>query len=564
MSPIPQPARDSRVLVLAPTTRDAAIARDLLSAAGLQIEICPSFAGLVEELRSGAAAVLLPEEEVAAGHNTALRQILAEQAPWSDLPVLVLTRPGADSAELGEAVRTLGNVTLLERPVRVATLVSAIRTAVRARERQYQIRGHLAERVRTEESLRVADQRKDEFLATLGHELRNPLAPLLAGLQLLKVSGSKDPVTVRVGTVMERQVSHLIRLVDDLLEVSRITRGLIEVRREPLDLAAIVRLALDTSRPAIEAAAHELIVDIPAEPLPISGDSIRLTQVFANILTNAAKYTNPGGQIWLSVRREADRALVSIRDNGIGIPPENLAAVFDMFTQVDRSSRLTQGGLGIGLTLVRSLVEMHDGRVEARSEGLGAGSEFVVELPILAGRAALAEKVEAAGRFPSRRLLIVDDNADAGETLGALLTALGSTVSIAHSGREALDRLPGFAPDAVLLDIGMPEMDGCEIARRIRQMPEYRNVLLIALSGWGQEHDQQRSRAAGFDHHLVKPPDIDRLRDLLTAGWSGRDAKVAVQRRPAAESLPDGNATRRARSSPARRARQRRAGGHDE
>ena len=258
-----------------------------------------------------------------AGH-TPLREILAAQPPWSDLPVLVLTRSGADSAALDEAVRTLGNVTLLERPVRVATLLSAVRTALRARERQYQIRGHLEERARSEEALRLADQRKDEFLATLGHELRNPMAPLLTGLQLIKLSGLKDPVAAKVTAIMERQISHLVRLVDDLLEVSRITRGLIDVQREPLDLGSIVRSAIDTSRPVLDAARHELTVDMPTDAIAVAGDAVRLTQVFANLLTNAAKYTNVGGQIWLTVRREGERAIISVRDNGIGIPAAQL------------------------------------------------------------------------------------------------------------------------------------------------------------------------------------------------------------------------------------------------
>jgi two-component system, sensor histidine kinase len=518
--------RDGRVLVLAPTSRDASIAESLLSPAGIPIEICATFEALVGELRSGAAAILLPEEALSVDNNRILYQVLVEQPPWSDLPVLLLTRPGADSVELGEAVRTLGNVTLLERPLRIATLLSAIRTAVRARERQYQIRGHLRERAEAEESLRLADQRKDEFLAILGHELRNPLAPLLIGLQLLKVAGLKDPAAVQVSTVMERQISHLVRLVDDLLEVSRITRGLVEVRRERHDLGFIVRTAIDTSRPVLEAARHELTVDIPPEPITISGDAVRLTQVFSNILTNAAKYTNAGGHIWLTVRKEGQHATISIRDNGIGIPPDQLASVFEMFKQVDRSNRRTQGGLGIGLTLVRSIVALHGGRVEARSAGVGAGSEFVVELPVLAGRATTTNRSEPPQKFPSRRILVVDDNRDAAETLGALLSALGAQVAVVHGGREALENLDSFNPDVVLLDIGMPEMDGYEVARQIRSTPAHADILLIALTGWGQEHDQRRSRTAGFDHHLVKPPDIDRLRDLLTAGWSPSGAST--------------------------------------
>jgi signal transduction histidine kinase/ActR/RegA family two-component response regulator len=509
--------RDRCVLALVPTSKDASVTRKLLSSHGILLEICPTFDALIQELRCGAAAILLPEETASLEHNATLRAILAQQPPWSDLPVLILTKSGADSAALNEVLRTFGNVTLLERPVRAATLLSAVRTAIRSRERQYQIRGYLADRAQAEESLRIADQRKDEFLATLGHELRNPLAPLLTGLELLKLAGIKDPRAANVTAVMQRQISHLVRLVDDLLEISRITRGVIELQREPLDLASIVRSAVDTSRPAMDEARHELTVDVSSESIVVTGDAVRLTQVFANLLTNAAKYTNAGGHIWFAVRKEGERAIVSVRDDGIGIPPAQLASVFDMFTQVDRSNRRSQGGLGIGLTLVRSLVTLHGGRVEARSPGSGAGSEFIVDLPILIGRRIRTHTAKSLGRIPPKRILLVDDNRDAGETLGALLSELGATVSLADSGPAALEMLRTFQPDAVLLDIGMPEMDGYEVARRIRATPDRGRVLLIALTGWGQEDDLRRSLAAGFDHHLVKPPDVDRLRELLMA-----------------------------------------------
>jgi CheY-like chemotaxis protein len=294
------------------------------------------------------------------------------------------------------------------------------------------------------------------------------------------------------------------------------------VQREPLDLAFIVHSAIDTSRPLVDAAGHQLRVELPTEPVSLYGDAVRLTQVFANLLTNAAKYTNSGGHIWIHARKEGDRAIVSVRDNGIGIAADQLASVFDMFTQVDRSSRRAQGGLGIGLTLVRSLVAMHGGRVEARSDGVGSGSEFVVELPVVtvAGHVLRSDESTIAKRLPRRRVLVVDDNCDAAESLGELLKALGATIRVVHSGREALDILDSFAPDSVLLDIGMPDMDGYEVARRIRSTTEHGDVLLIALTGWGQENDRRRSLAAGFDHHVVKPPDINELRELLTTGWS--------------------------------------------
>jgi two-component system, sensor histidine kinase len=506
--------RDRRFLILAPTRKDAVLTTSLLPE-GTTGEICPSLTALIAALEEGAAAILIAEEWVATSGCARLAEVIAMQPTWSDLPVLVLTRPGADSGEVAEAVRTLGNVTLLERPLRISTVMSAVRTALRARERQYQIRGYLADRLRAEEALRVADQRKDEFLATLGHELRNPLAPMQAGLQLLKLSNLPDDRSVRAVEVMERLLQHLVRLVDDLLEVSRITRGLIDIRKEPVDLCSILRTAVETSRPLVDAADQNLVIDLPSGPVSIAGDGVRLTQVFANLLNNASKYTENGGHIWLTLDVTDQSARVSIRDDGIGIPAAQLKTIFGMFTQVDRSQRRAQGGLGIGLTLVQSLVSMHGGTVEAHSEGQNAGSEFVVHLPTVAEQARPTATTAVPGQFPPCRILVVDDNNDAAETLNMLLSELGATVAVANDGPEALRMLDTFEPDAVLLDIGMPGMDGYEVSRRVRLSDRHADVLLIALTGWGQGEDRERSKRAGFDHHLVKPPDIDRLRNIL-------------------------------------------------
>ncbi len=507
---------DLRVLLLAPTTKDASIAETLLASAGIVVSVLPSIDALMTELMLGAAAILIPEEVVSASSSARLRAYIETQRPWSDLPVLVLTRPGADSVESSHATQTLGNVTLLERPLQVTTLLSAVRTAIRARERQYQIRGHLEERARAEHALRLADQRKDEFLATLGHELRNPLAPLLTGLELLKASKIEDPRVKQTATIMERQIHHLIRLVDDLLEVSRITRGLIDLQREPLDLNAILQSVVDTTRPFVESSQHALTIDLPSVPVAVTGDAVRLTQVFSNLLTNAAKYTNPGGRIAVVLERAGDRARVVVRDNGIGIAPAQLTTIFDIFTQVDRSNRRAQGGLGIGLTKVRSLIDLHGGAVEARSAGPGAGSEFIVTLPLRATQPARPSAPEQMAAIPSRRVLVVDDNLDAAATLGEWLSTLGADVRVANSGAGALDAVQSFTPDAVLLDIGMPDMDGYEVARRMRAMPALASTMLIALTGWGQDQDRRHSRAAGFDHHIVKPPDLQRLIKLIS------------------------------------------------
>jgi CheY-like chemotaxis protein len=400
----------------------------------------------------------------------------------------------------------------------VAALVSAVRAALRARQRQYQIRQHVAEREHAAAELQANDRRKDEFLAVLAHELRNPLAPIRNSLHILRLTGRQDPGTERVGEMIERQVNHMVRLVDDLLEVSRITRGQIELRIEPVDVADLVRTALETSRPLIEAAGHDLVVSLPGEPVSLEGDPVRLAQVLSNLLNNAAKYTHPGGRIWLTVHQEGEGVTLSVRDTGAGIPHDMLPRVFDLFTQIDRTANRGQGGLGIGLTLVKSIVGLHSGRVEARSGGPGRGSEFVVNLPRAStGRDAGLARVPGrpATALAPRRVLVVDDNRDAAESLGMLLGLLGAEVQVAFDGPQALAAFDAHEPQVVLLDIGMPEMDGFEVARRIRRRLTGRDVALIALTGWGQEKDRQRSRSAGFDHHLIKPVEVEVLQALL-------------------------------------------------
>jgi two-component system CheB/CheR fusion protein len=326
---------------------------------------------------------------------------------------------------------------------------------------------------------------------------------------------------------MERQVQHLVRLVDDLLEVSRVTRGKIELRKERVELAAIVQSALETSRPLIEEAGHDLTVSLPSEPVYLEADPTRLAQVFLNLLNNAAKYTDPGGRIWLTAELAGNEVLVRVRDTGIGIPADMLPRVFDLFTQADRTLERSQGGLGIGLSLVRSLVEMHGGTVAAHSDGPGKGSEFIVRLPLLlpgeqgewstVGHGVVAGALLGAPRSTLGRILVVDDNCDAADSLGLLLEYLGHEVQVAHDGPSALAASRTQRPAVVLLDIGMPGMDGYEVARELRARPELEGLVLIALTGWGQEEDRQRTRAAGFDHHLLKPVDLAAIQGLLAS-----------------------------------------------
>ena len=376
----------------------------------------------------------------------------------------------------------------------------------------------IAKNVLAREALREADNRKDEFLATLSHELRNPLAPLRSSLEIVKRLATAPPNASAALEIMDRQLSHLVRLVDDLLEVSRITRGQVELRREQLRLDAAIHSAIETSEPLIRAGNHRLIVSLPDEPLMLDADPVRLAQIFGNLLNNAAKYSDKGGQIEIAARRDGDEALVTIRDSGDGIPSEQFAKLFQIFTRGERSARRNQSGLGIGLALVRRLTEMHGGRVEASSEGIGKGSCFSVRLPLNVRQVAAPK---ARGRDPSTidslSVLVVDDNQDAAESLAMLLRTAGAAVHVAHDGPAAIAEFERSEPDVVLLDIGMPDMDGCEVARRLREISPADRVALVALTGWGQDEDRRRVREAGFDHHLVKPVDLASLQSLLTS-----------------------------------------------
>jgi PAS domain S-box-containing protein len=374
-----------------------------------------------------------------------------------------------------------------------------------------------AERARAEQALKEASRRKDEFLAVLGHELRNPLAPLSLATDLLQDAELRPDVTKNVLPMMRRQLDHLARLVDDLLDVTRITRGHAELRYAPFDLRAAVESAVEQSRPLIEERRHTLHVELGDAPLRADGDLQRLTQVFGNLLSNAAKYAEPGGVITVRATVDADEAVISVADKGFGIPKERVAHLFKMFSQVpEHRSLVGGGGLGVGLALCRQLVELHGGSIEARSEGLGRGSEFVVRLP-LAGAAREYARAAARSAIDSarRRVLVVDDNADAAVMLQMALEALGHEARAVHDGPAALAALADFAADVVLLDLGMPHMDGFEVARRIRAMPGGGDVLLVALTGWGQDEDRRRTAEAGFDEHVTKPVGAARLAAML-------------------------------------------------
>jgi PAS domain S-box-containing protein len=374
----------------------------------------------------------------------------------------------------------------------------------------------ITEAVNAETALLEADRRKDEFLATLAHELRNPLAPISNALALIARPDGEAAVR-QLLPVINRQVDYMVRLVDDLLEISRITSGKVELRRDPIDLNAVLRNTVEASMAFIEEKRHKLDLLIPETPLMVYGDPVRLEQVFTNLLNNAARYTPKGGQIWVSARQEGEAAVVSVRDNGIGILPAMLPRLFDLFAQERRNGVGTQQGLGIGLNLVQRLVDMHGGSVEAKSAGKDQGTEIIVRLPLSRTAEKSVEPETTVTPAPGTRVLVVDDNHDAGEVLAMLLESMGFEARAVDSGAGALATLPDYQPDVVLMDIGMPGMNGYEVARRIREQPQYDHVKLVALTGWGQEKDRLLSRESGFDHHLTKPVDFKVLKGLITS-----------------------------------------------
>lgn len=366
--------------------------------------------------------------------------------------------------------------------------------------------------------LAEVSRHKDEFLATLAHELRNPLAPIRNALEFLGMEGLEQPDVSTARSVIARQVTIMVRLIDDLLDMSRISRNALDLRKQRVDLADVVASAVESSRPLITQYGHEFSISLPQQPVLLDADPVRLAQAILNLLNNSAKYTPQGGRIWLTAQCDGTDVVVSVRDNGAGIPGDMLAHIFDMFTQVDRSSKRSRSGLGIGLTLVRRLVELHDGSIEVHSPGVDQGSEFIVRLP-------LPVPPQQEPQWPRRapptqalsgaRILVVDDNRDAADSLAMVLRQRSNDVRIAYDGQQAVQAAEEFRPELVLLDIGLPKLNGYEVAQRIRQQPWGRDMILVALTGWGQDEDRRRSRDAGCDFHFVKPVDLAALENLL-------------------------------------------------
>lgn len=374
----------------------------------------------------------------------------------------------------------------------------------------------MAERQAAVKALHLADLRKDEFLATLAHELRNPLAPISNGLDILRLVKDQPEITENAHTVMERQLKQMVRLVDDLLDVSRINTGKLTISRTRIDIQSVISDAVETSRPFIEFYGHTLTINLPAQPIYIDADPLRLAQVFSNILNNAAKYTDPGGEINIESVIQDSHIIVSIRDNGIGIAPDMLENIFNMFTQVNQTLERTHAGLGVGLGLAKRLVELHNYELRAVSEGLGKGSTFKVRLALASPAEPGADNThEIIEQTIRERIMLVDDNVDSVKTMADLLVSLGHDVRVAHNGFDALEIAREFAPGIAFLDIGMPGMSGYDLARRLKELPELAGTILVAVTGWGQEKDRQLSREAGFDHHLVKPVKLGQLIEII-------------------------------------------------
>jgi signal transduction histidine kinase/CheY-like chemotaxis protein len=506
---------DARVLVLAPTRADARVTAQVLEQAGVTTCCCGSAAEMAREIAIGAGAIIVTDDVAQAESFEDVHFMLARQPSWSELPLLLLAR--ADAPRLDE-LRRLPGVVLLERPVHLRSLVSAVQAALRARLRQYELRDLLEQMRSANLDLQRAARAKDDFLATLSHELRNPLSALCSAASLLDRGGLSTDADLKARQVVKRQTVQMARLLDDLLDIARITRGRLEIRKVRAELSPIVRAAVETVQPLIHKRGHTFTLSLPDREIVLDADPLRLAQVIANLLTNAAKYTPDDGRIELMVERDRDAVRIRVRDNGIGIAPESRAEIFGMFSQLHPAIERSEGGLGIGLALAKGLVDLHGGQISVASEGLGRGSEFAVRIPCTP---AVAQAPACGPRHekPSVRLdlVLADDNRDALESLAMLLEMEGHIVRVAGDGPAALELMERSPPRVMLLDIGMPGMNGYDVARAVRASPRGADVFLVALTGWGQSTDRERAREAGFDHHLTKPVDFDELLAVLKA-----------------------------------------------
>lgn len=496
---------ESRILIHAPIGKDARLIAQVLERTKVDSFICARATELLGELNKGAAALVLVDEALSSSLLKSLGYFLDEQPAWSDLPILVLSQRKLDSPEIVSAYLKLGNVTLLERPLQSVTLISAAKSALRARQRQY--------------SMREVDRRKDEFLAMLAHELRNPLAPVSAASDLLKFPNLDREKIRQTSEIISRQVKHMTGLIDDLLDVSRVSRGLVTLDEELLDARQIINSAVEQVRPFIDSRKHRLTLHTSPQSGYIKGDYKRLVQILSNVLSNAAKYTPEGGEIIMSMDLTESDVVFTVRDNGIGISANVIAHIFELFVQAERTPDRTQGGLGIGLALVKNLVHLQGGKVTAHSAGHGKGSEFTLIFPRCDDPLSVEPRPVTSNKNSSQRLLIlvVDDNLDAANMLGMFLELGGYEVKVVHSASAAIEAANASQKiDVCLLDIGLPITDGIELAKLLREKTSTANATFIAVTGYGQETDRRKTKEAGFHHHCVKPVNMQELLATLS------------------------------------------------
>ena len=502
------------VWMVTPNETDAAVSLGFLKEAGVVARACMSLAELCAQPIDEIACAVLVEEAIVHPEIESFLDALAGQPAWSDLPLVLVASQGAGLGTLVERVfPDSGKVAVLERPMNPVTLVSAVRVGVRARQRQFEVRALLEERA-------AAVRQRDEFLAMLAHELRNPLAPMRNAVYVMKRLDIDNAIFTKTRDLLDRQVTHMSRLVDDLLDVSRLEVGKVQLQMQQLDLNSAAAAAAESTLALTTARRHNMQLRLASEPLYIYADPVRIEQVIGNLVTNAAKFTPEGGTVIVEVSGDAETAAVKVIDSGVGIRSDMLNAVFDLFIQDQATLDRAGGGLGIGLTIVKRLVELHRGTIRVASDGIGRGSQFTVRFPRVSGVSAPhAQARKDAPRVVARRVLVVEDNADVRESLGMLLTMWGHTVDYAESGPDGVARARDLRPDIALIDIGLPGLSGYEVARHIREHKDGwgREMKLIALTGYGRDADRDEAIASGFDTHLVKPIDPDILAKVLQA-----------------------------------------------
>lgn|GEM_PF-1015790 len=510
--------RNTKVLICAPVPRDVELLTKLLDSAGLRSDDCPDPSTLGQRLRNDALALLVTEEALVPELVQAVRSFVDDQPFWSDFPIVVFAGPESEPRYL-DRLNEFGkraNITLVDRPVRMKSVVSIMQSVARARTRQFEIRDLLA---KLED--RIAE--RDRFLAILGHELRNPLAAIVLAAQM--VDGSTGVLDAEHAERIERQAQHLSSLVDDLLDLSRITTGKIVLKRTVFDLTSVIAECVKSMQADAERRGIRLSFSPASEPLVVHADELRVEQIISNLVTNALKYTRHGGRVEVRTERRGDRAAIVVSDSGVGIARERIDTIFELFSQAENAIGRSQGGMGIGLNIVRTLASMHDGTVEVKSDGIDKGSTFTATLPLSSEYEVApprTSKANSDGDFavvPSRRIVIVDDNADIRDLLQIKLKKLGHAVETAGDGHAGLERISETHPDIAIIDIGMPGMDGYEVAKRVREHLED-GILLIALTGFGQADDRERAAAAGFDEHLTKPIRVEELQQIFMRRFS--------------------------------------------